>query len=357
MIDKKRNSSIELLRIIAMIMIIMSHYSVHGGFCHDSISFGFNKIFLHSILLGSLGVDIFFLISGYFLSKSEFKINKILKIIFQVISYTLIIYLLLSFINPEIFSKKELLRNLFPIIFEEYWFISTYIILYLMFPYLNILINNISHKEYKKLLITMIIIWSIIYTSLSFINVTFQPYSLFVDATINAILMYFIGAYIQLYGKSIIKKHKKLNTKIMIISILILFIITIICCKLNLGYIYILSFYHKNSFFIILISVTLFINMLNKNIDFKLINIISSCMFGVYLLHDNNYIRHILWHDILKSNTFQNSPYLIFHFFISILVVFSICTLIEFIRKNTIQKLADKYIDIVITKMNKLFNK
>ena len=63
-----RNTSIELLRIISMIMIMFHHFAYHGNF-----EWNFNEVTLphlwYDFILmgGKVGVDIFVLISGYFL--------------------------------------------------------------------------------------------------------------------------------------------------------------------------------------------------------------------------------------------------------------------------------------------------
>lgn len=62
-----RSSNIELLRIIAMFMVVLGHYYVKGGFPDDSLM---NTSKLVMQFLGSwskIAVDIFVIISGYFL--------------------------------------------------------------------------------------------------------------------------------------------------------------------------------------------------------------------------------------------------------------------------------------------------
>ena len=55
----ERSSNIELLRIIAMILIIMHHFSVHGNFPFTQ-DFTFSKIFIQLFGFGGkVGVDIF----------------------------------------------------------------------------------------------------------------------------------------------------------------------------------------------------------------------------------------------------------------------------------------------------------
>lgn len=51
-LTRKRNSNIELLRIISMLLIVSHHFSVHGDFDSlDSITM-FNKVWLQFIQLG-----------------------------------------------------------------------------------------------------------------------------------------------------------------------------------------------------------------------------------------------------------------------------------------------------------------
>ena len=77
-----RNSNIEFLRIVSMLLILFHHYAVHSGFNFEFtgqiIS---NKIFIDILSsFGKAGVNIFLAISSYYLidleSKSKFKIKK-----------------------------------------------------------------------------------------------------------------------------------------------------------------------------------------------------------------------------------------------------------------------------------------
>lgn len=75
-IKVERHSNFELLRIIAMIMIIGHHLVVHGiqKFSGEAISYGniINKIFINILNCGGeVGVALFFMITGFFLCKKE----------------------------------------------------------------------------------------------------------------------------------------------------------------------------------------------------------------------------------------------------------------------------------------------
>lgn len=48
----KRNSSLELLRILSMVMILAHHYVIHNGHSIELIPFGINRFLLQILLLG-----------------------------------------------------------------------------------------------------------------------------------------------------------------------------------------------------------------------------------------------------------------------------------------------------------------
>ncbi len=89
---KERNSALELLRIVAMVLIVMSHYSVHGGINLNVLPLSANKVFLRMIQFGDLGTNIFVLISGYFLIYSSYRFQKLLRLLLQVWFYSVLLY-------------------------------------------------------------------------------------------------------------------------------------------------------------------------------------------------------------------------------------------------------------------------
>ena len=79
--SKQRNSSIELLRIISMVMIMFYHFSIHGHFDFATASVSVSRLWLNFISMGGkIGVDLFVLISGYYLISDTKSLNVIGKI-------------------------------------------------------------------------------------------------------------------------------------------------------------------------------------------------------------------------------------------------------------------------------------
>lgn len=80
--SKKWNISIELLRIISMIMIIILHFFTYSNVIpkNNTISaFYISSTIIHTIC--NVAVNCYILISGYFCINSKFKASKLYKII------------------------------------------------------------------------------------------------------------------------------------------------------------------------------------------------------------------------------------------------------------------------------------
>lgn len=358
---KERNSNIELLRIISITMIVISHYCTHGigNEIISNLNFSINRFLLEFLTWGNFGSILFVLISGYYLINSnKIKIKKLLKLIFQIFFYSILIYIMLVLLKQQPFLIKDLIKNVFPLSFKLYWFATAYTILYLFHPYINKLLNNLTKKEHLIFIILMFIVFSILHT------LTTSDY--YGNEIIQFIMFYSIGAYLFKYNFS-----NKNNTKIIILSLLLI-ILSIICIDLLVTHIpkfYKYSSYYNSIYFLsrtspfaILSCVSLFkyfINLKPKTNSF--INLIGSLIFGVYLISDNLYLRSIIWNNIFNSKSFVNSPYLILHIISCIILIIIACLFIELFRKEIIEKklfkLLDNKLDNLQVNIEKFANK
>lgn len=97
----------------------------------------------------------------------------------------------------------------------------------------------------------------------------------------------------------------------------------------------------------------------------KFINTIGGCTFGVYLIHDHDFVRNFLWENLFSLENYANSSMLLVRILYSTIAVFIVCLIIEFVRKNIIEKYLLKYLykfvysfaDFVIEKLSVILNK
>ena len=251
------------------------------------------------------------------------------------------IYLVFVIASDQPFEIKGLIKALFPISFERWWFASVYIILYILYPFINILLNSIDKKTYQVLLITLLIIWCILPT---FTTKSFSGSNLAWFLT-----LYAVAGYVRLYGfnpKFTLKHYTIMFIVFALITFLSSVIFTILGTKFTIFGQHATYFFGQNRLPTFLSSLSLFMifaNMKMKN--YKLINIISASTFGVYLIHDNNLVRSYLWESVFKNVSYQNSNLLWIYSIGVCLIVFSLCIIIDLVRKYTIEKLYSKMID------------
>ena len=158
-----RQSNIELLRIIAMVMVIVLHVLNHGGI-RDVYMFGTVGHWLFWLIfsLCFVAVNIFVLITGYFMSISQMKFSRLLKLSIQVETYSLICF----FVSVILFRQKigldEIFKYVLPLTSNSYWFASAYAILIALAPLLNQLIKSMSQKVHILSIILLLLLFSVV---------------------------------------------------------------------------------------------------------------------------------------------------------------------------------------------------
>lgn len=73
----------------------------------------------------------------------------------------------------------------------------------------------------------------------------------------------------------------------------------------------------------------------------SIINHIASTVFGVYLIHENPFVRIILWNQIFPNEEAFASEYFVFHVLIEAVCVFVCCAMIEMSRKILFTQISD----------------
>lgn len=326
--NKERNYGIDLLRIVAMAMIIISHFCIHGLSKLDVNSA--YKSLIDCCKLGNLGVVIFIMISGYYY-ESKFKFSKLLKLIITVLFYSIGIFMLFLLLT-KYFSKEMLLGSLFPIHSNTYWFITVYLIIYASSPFIKRLIDVLDKKIFSYMLFAYILIMILdpFITKKVFTNMFYM------NDLIELLIYYLIGAFMKKYGIELINnKKRKFFVFVTIPAILILS--TVVLNQIGISYSNIL--FYRNSPLIILLSIGLIELFLEFKINNSMFNIITPHILSVYLIHDNPIIRKYLWNYIIDlfGNTIV-TPLILLIIPIVAIAIFVICILVDIIREFIIDK-------------------
>ena len=356
--EKKRESGIELAKIIAMFMIVVSHIimSVYDTMELKLATNNYKIILLQTAntLFARGGNTIYFITSCWFLSKKE--TNKKQKILFIILDVWVIsiLWFLPCFAMGIKLNTKQIITEFFPTLFANNWYITCYIIFYLMYPYLNIIINNINKSQHFNIALFMFLA----YFFLSF----FKGGLLFNDDTLTFFIpCYFIITYIERYKESF-TNNKKINVILLISSIAMQFLCILIINKLGLKFSIFkekpLYFNRNGNFLTLIFAISMFNLFKSYKRSNKIINEISSLSLLQYAIHENILFRRLIRPNILKFYIIKyGEEKILLIVLISSIVLFVASGVIAFIYKHTIQKLTGKIASKIYEKLKDIKDK
>ena len=158
-----RQENIELLRIIATLMVLINHALRHGGVLEQ---YEFNTVpYMLFYFLDGLcyvAVDVFILITGYFMVCASTKPSRILKFVLQVEAFSILCFSVSTFVFQMDVHPAFLLQAFFPLSSSSYWFASEYIVLLVLTPILNKFIHMLDRQAYRASLILLITVFSVV---------------------------------------------------------------------------------------------------------------------------------------------------------------------------------------------------
>lgn len=332
-INSERNSSIELLRLIAMFFVVLSHCSVHGAFPRTSSNFSFNSCLLDWMTLGNLGTDIFVVLTGWNLYGKKFSFKSIFNLIVQVWTTSMLGLIVYSILENEM-SAGVVIKSMFPIISGSWWFATAYFVMILLTPYINAFVLNTSRTQFRYCLLTMIILWCII--------PTFSSSDMYGNQLAQIIMFYLIGAYLRKYPSNFFN-HRKHAMLIGLISGMFLLLSSVVIRMFN-SYITLLPFrttmlYGRTSVLVICCTVSMVALAVyaipRKN---SIINTFGACTFGVYLFSEHPLIKDFLWTEWIDNSRYFLSNFLVIRLLASVAIVYFACSLIEWIRLKLFSK-------------------
>lgn len=323
---KKRNSAIELLRIIAMVLIILNHLAYYGG--SFATAEGINYYLSHIFICGGkFGVAIFVLIGSFYMFKKAPSIKKAFSLWLKTFLISVSFGILGIFVNG--FVLKEFIKSFLPFFVSVLWFVTEYIVLMVLSPFLNRFIASIDKKQSLLLVIVLTIICSLI-----------PSIKLGEDIFLNE-LVWFLYLYL-LVG--ILSKHTNIflikdNRKFLfLLSFFVTYsIMSILICVLGSDYLFLRS---SGSLLVLASSFSLFSFFINlRERHSAVINVVANCTFMAYLLHDNS-MRFYIWNNVFQTGKWISSNYYVLFSFSSVIIIFAVAIPVNFV--------VDKLIGVVL---------
>ncbi len=344
---KDRMSNIELLRIFAIMGVIILHYNnseIGGGIAFAEPK-RINLYFLYLFeSLSICAVDLFYMISGYFMTNSyERRIKKPMQLLIQVVLFNLLWYLISGIRHSDVITIKGIIGRMIP----ANYFVIFYCVIWFLSPYINKLMDVISVKESRKMIILLGAIFSVYCTIVQGASNFIGDQIIGLDSIgmygsqngyniVNFMFVYMIGAYIRRYYDTKTTEIRKLLYMFMVNTAIITawsILERELFQTLNAtttAWIYCNPLVILNAALLLMIFVKL---------DFgvnRLINWFSSGVFSVFLLH-GYFITHIGIEKAVRSNVLL----MIMHMVLSTICIFVICTIVDHCYKKISKPILD----------------
>lgn len=306
--SKDRDSNIELLRLVCMFMIVLIHFT---GYCIMDCSEVFKQQSGIAILIPNLlhglcwcAVDTFIIISGYYGIKPKAK--SFFNLYLQCAFYAGILYLIHLYLTGSHINRWCLYNTVMPFSYNPgWWFIPQYVILYILSPILNKIVEATNKRQFILFLVLMAIV-------IFYFGHYRQKMLPFLEGGFNFInftFLYFIGRYLALYYHSSSSLRVQQSY----------YILGYVCSSLLMGFVgwYIMTnhltvwnmvleinYAHP---LCILASVCLFLLFQTFHFRNRIVNWFGVSALAIYLLHNCKYIGTILFNFI--TNIYDTPPY------------------------------------------------
>jgi len=273
---EKRDSNIELLRIVAMILVLVVHasfLSLGEPDMDDLASFPVDTCLrVLSQSLSIVCVNVFVLISGWFGIKSS--LSRFLCFLFQVYFLELFVYAL-YLISGKIDTIH--FRDWMNILLcNDYWFVKAYIILYLFAPALNAWLEMTPKKQIEQFLFLFFTIqtlldfwWGTSFSAAGYSGLSFMG-------------LYVLARYIRLYPNKFSQQNKYVDLAIYLVLTMLTSLATLvqIYTRGAAGW-----FYYYDSPFVILAAIYLLLFFTKMSIRSKVVNWVAVSCFAAYIVH------------------------------------------------------------------------
>lgn len=340
-LKRKRQANFELLRIVAMLMIIVLHYLNKGetltDYTTDRTVINYAAHLTEAFCI--VAVNCYVLLAGYFLVESAWRPGRIVSLAGQILFYSVLIPVVLicaGVVPAAELSVYDWLNYVLPVETEHYWFATSYVIMYLFAPFLAAGIRKMEKRTLQIIILCLLLyysVWKSVVPATLATDCYGYDYGWF-------LCLFLIAAYIRVYGLPVLerKRNAALLYGGMCLGIFLLAAVTDILADRVPA-----LFYYRdmpttyNHILCLLGAVGLF--MVFKKIEIPegrmaaVIRWAAPYTFGVYLLHEHLLVRYE-WMRWLRVDMVWESWLFVPHMIGCTVLVYVAGTAVDFVREK-----------------------
>lgn len=365
---KQRAANLDLLRIVSMLLIIFLHSIDHSGVLENAENCGTGMYFYvrFTYAMCMVCVNIYVMLSGYFMVNSRFRLHKLVTLWMEAAFYSFVLKLAFMAAGKESFSLISLASCFAPILTGRYWFLTIYVGMYMIAPFLNTLIRTMGRRQHGMMNLCLFAIMSV--------WVSLHP----AIAGMNSgggwglawfVVMYLAAAWLRLYYTP---KGKPIPFFAVFAAIPLVIAAAQVVLKRGANIpgagtllAIVDGWFRYDSALVYLMTMCLFAGFLNLDIqNGKLSRLITSAApltLGVYLIHAHANVSPWSW-EVFNLPARMDSAAFPLVQLASLVGIFAVCTAMDTLRQATVGRLENAQLPVSLcndiqAKLNKLFLK
>lgn len=317
---------------IGMVLIVAQHFQSERVFEHDEKDYPkhlFNETLMNCMAAGGkVGVNIFLLLSGYFFKDQGMKPASLLRTWIQTVNWSHIIFFVEWIRRPMWWGDFQ--KGLFPVYSSSYWYVSSYLGAMMLSPGIALAAKKSSGSQLLSMILSL-----------------FAVMCLFPWGTYTAYCNIQWFTFVSLIGSAI----RRFEPRLAKISTFKLKVALMLLLAINYGSVVYFtatpsSEYARshggpgaltrenNSKLALYIGIVAFLLALRVETYSDTINQVSSCTFGVYLIHENPFLKSDIWNTLVDTRRYQNHVLFPVHALTSVTAVYMGCSLLEYLRQK-----------------------
>ena len=335
---KERQAKFELLRILCMYMIVVGHCLFHGRVT-AKLGYGTTNYFL-SYLIQSFSVvhsNSFVMLAGYFSIDQDFRAERLLRFWKQVLFYSVLICLIFGICQGV--TGRDVVKAVFPISSNNYWFVSVYMGLSLLMPFAGMLAARLTKAQYRYLLVLLALFFSV-----NHLIFRVNTYGVYTGRELPWFLfLALLAGYVKLHTRPD-RRYFWYGLAGYVISSLAVLASVYLSVQLQLediGY-----FMNYTSPLALTATYSLFLCVKNmpwrkSRLDGAILKI-AGAAFGIYLIHDNYLIRYLVW-DTFRASKVARTHWAVIYAAAAAVIVYAVCLLLELMRQKLFRICGKKF--------------
>ncbi len=347
-----RESNLELMRIVLMLLIVAHHMVVNSGvnLLWTSATLTPSGAFLTLWgMWGKVAINAFVMVTGWFMCRSKLTWRRYAKLLLQIYFWIIVGWVFLAVVGAQGVSLRAVAKSVvFPFRDINDDFIASFLVMYVLIPFMNRLIGVLDRDGFLRLLAALLAVNSFIPTFLAS-STAFTEVGWYCT-------LYFLAAYLRIYEPG--WSRNRLCVSCLFVGSVVLSIASV-CVLMYLGqrmdldsWIAYYLVFDSGKLLAFVCGVSCFLWFQGLEIPrSRVINAIASTTFGVLLIHaaHSEVMRTWLWKDAVDVSGHYLTmplPSLVAWSVAVTAIVFLACSCLDMLRKRLFEPLYMKLLDM-----------